>query len=518
MDSTDLKEYKMHKFKEGNHARANPFFSKRGMIIFGILLILLAIFVTSQDIMCDDFYWHISVGEWIVENQEIPTTGIFSWTGADTPWFAHEWLAEIVMYWFSLLGASFGGWLYFTICITIMFTMIYFMNKNEINKNYMVGMGAWVLLVVATKMVGSARPHMLSISFFIFLLYALEQLRKNENSKLIYFTPIVTLIWANYHGGTVMFIPILFLIYICSSLFNFNFMKLQGKRLSKKQIITMLVLFGINMLVVCINPHGFELITYPFSYSNIATKYIGEWQAPSWKSNPFAIILIIINCVILFLTRKKLQFTDLGVIGTLMMMTLVYIRFVWWLAVVMMFFIFKYVPAYNAQTLKKFKIGVLLVLFVGIICILLPHYEFGISESTFKPEAIQVIKNTEYNNLFNVYDAGNILIYNDIDVFLDGRSDMYQHVQSPHIYQDKESENYDPERTISVLEEGMNFENYAIPNMGEFIDKYELDLFMVTKRSKCRFYLETRDDVELLYKDEYTYIYKINNEGAVANG
>ena len=158
-----------------------------------------------------------------------------------------------------------------------------------------------------------------------------------------------------------------------------------------------------------------------------------------------------------------------------------------------------------------------MVLFIGILVILLPDYKFGIDDSIFKPEAIQVIKDTEYNNLFNVYDSGNILIYNDIDVFLDGRSDMYQHVKSNNIYQDKESEDYDPELQISVLEEGMNFENYAVKNMGDFIDKYELDLFVVTRRSRCRFYLESRDDVELIYHDEYAFIYKLNREGAVIN-
>lgn len=512
-----INEYKLYKLKEGNQPRANPFFSPKGMVVFGIFLILLAVFLTSQDIMCDDFFWHIKVGEWIVENKEIPTKGIFSWTGADTPWFAHEWLAEIIMYGFSLLGTDLGGWLYVLISVTIMYTMIYFMNMKELNKNYMAGMGLWIILVVATKMICSARPHILSMSFFVFLLFALEQLRKNENSKLIYFTPLVTLFWANYHGGTIMFVPILFLIYICSSLFNFNFMKLQGRKLSKKQIMTLLVMFAINMVVVCINPHGIKLITYPFSYSNVATRYIGEWQSPSWASHPFAIIVIIVTCIILFLTNKKLQFTDLGVIGTMMLMTLVYIRFVWWLSVVMVFFLMKYIPVYNAQTFKKFKITVLLVLFVGIIAILIPSYEFGIMDSQLKPEAIQVIKDAEYKNLFNVYDMGNILIYNDIDVFLDGRSDMYQHVQSPNIYQDEEADDYDPELTISVLEEGMNFDGYLIQNMEDFIDKYELDLFAVTKRSRCRFYLETRDDVELIYHDDYAYIYQIKDKEVTTN-
>lgn len=507
MDS-DKKVYQLNKFKEGNHPRANPFFSKRGMIVFGLCLILFAVFFTSQEIMCDDFYWHISVGEWIVDNKEIPTTGIFSWTGADTPWFAHEWLAEIVMYGFSLLGAEFGGWFYFVFSMTIMFACIYFMNKHEINRNYMVGIGFWILLIIATNMVTSARPHMLSMSFFIFLLYSLEQLRKNENSKLIYFTPIISLIWANYHGGTIMFIPILFLIYICSGLCNFNFLKLQGKKLSKKQILTLLILLAINMLVVCINPHGFELITYPFSYSNVATKYIGEWQSPSFKTFPFPILLIMIICIILFLTKKKLQFTDLGVLGTLMLMTLVYVRFEWWLAVASMFFIFKYVPVYNSQTYRKLKIGVLSILFVGIIVILIPSYQIGLIDPAVSNDAIQVLKNTEYTNLFNTYDAGNILIYHDINVFLDGRSDMYQHVLSPDIYQDENSENYDANKQISVLEEGMDFEMYNVENMNGFIEKYNLDMFLISKNARARFYLESREDIELLFSDENILIYK----------
>lgn len=510
MDS-DKKVYQIGKFKEGNHPRANPFFSKRGMIVFGLCLILFAVFFTSQEIMCDDFYWHISVGEWIVNNKEIPTTGIFSWTGADTPWFAHEWLAEIVMYGFSLLGTEFGGWLYFVVSMAIMFTSLYFMNKQEINRNYMAGIGFWVLLIAATNMVNSARPHALSMSFFIFLLYSLEQLRKNENSKLIYFTPLVSLIWANYHGGTIMFIPILFLIYICTGLCNFNFLKLQSKKLSKKQILTLLSLLAINLLVVCINPHGFELITYPFSYSNVATKYIGEWQSPSFKTFPFPIVLIMIICIILFLTKKKLQFTDLGVLGTLMLMTLVYVRFEWWLVVTSMFFIFKYIPVYNSQTYRKLKVCVLSVLFVGIIAILIPTYKMGLVDTSISDEAIQVLKTTEYKNLFNTYDAGNVLIYNGIDVFLDGRSDMYQHVLSSDIYQDEDSETYDKNKQISVLEEGMNFEMYNIENMDGFIEKYDLDMFLISKNARAKFYLETRDDMKKIYSDDRILIYqKVN--------
>lgn len=506
MDS-DLKDYKMNKLREGNNPRGNFLFSPMGMIIFGICLILIAVFINADSVMSDDYYWHVSVGEWIVQHKEIPMTGLFSWTAADTPWFAHEWLAEVVMYGFHSIDETFGGWIYYVLSMVLMYTMIYFMNKKEINRNSLMGLFAWILLIFATNQVNSARPHALSISFFIYLIYSLEQLRKNEKSKLIYFTPLVSLIWANYHGGTVMFVPIMFLIYICSSLFNFNFMKLQGTKLSKKQILTMVIMLVVNMLTICINPHGVSLITYPFSYSNIATKYVGEWQSPSLASFPFVIFLIIFVCIILFLTKKRLQFTDLGVLGTLMVMTLKYVRFEWWLAIVIIFYLLKYIPFYNVVKYKTLTCLSLSTLMIGTILLLLPTYTMGISANNHFTEAVAKIESVEYKNMYNSYNFGNYLIYNGYDVFLDGRSDMYQHVLSEDIYQDKDSETYDKDKQISVLEEAMEFESYNLENMQAFIDKYDLDLFVISKKVRANYYLKNCEDIELIYEDENLNIY-----------
>lgn len=485
-----------------------PFFTNKQQLLFGFCLIFLAVFMTSIGIMSDDYYWHISVGEWILEHKEIPMTGIFSWTASDTPWFAHEWLAEIVMYLFSLLGTEFGGWLYFTISVTLMYSMIYFMNKEKLNQNYMFGLIAWIFLIFATTIVGSARPHIFSISFFIYLLYSLEQLKQNENSKWIYVTPLITIIWANYHGGTIMFIPIFFLIYILSGLFNASWQKLSFKKLSKKQLKTLLIFFIINMTCICFNPHGIGLITYPFSYSNIATRYINEWQSPSFTKYPFVMVMIIAICIILFITKKKLNFTDLGILGTLMLMTLVYVRFEWWLAIAMIFILPKYAPYYGNQEYKSLKVISLLTMFVGIIIIMSPQYSFELSNIGLSSEAIEVLKTTDYENMFNTYDSGNTLIYNGFDVFLDGRSDMYQHKLSPDIYQDKDSENYDETKMISVLEEGMEFSSYNYKNMGDFIDKYKLDLFVISHNSRCNIYLASREDIDLIFEDDSILIYQ----------
>ncbi|MDI3270268.1 MAG: hypothetical protein QJR00_06155 [Bacillota bacterium] len=57
-----------------------------------------------------DTLWHIRVGRWIVENGEVPRTGIFSWSVPDAPWHAHEWLWEVLPYFAHSVGGFSGLW------------------------------------------------------------------------------------------------------------------------------------------------------------------------------------------------------------------------------------------------------------------------------------------------------------------------------------------------------------------------------------------------------------------------
>src|SRR5215470_16743258 len=43
-----------------------------------------------------DTYWHIAVGEWIVEHRAFPHVDMFSATVAGAPWIAKEWLSQLL--------------------------------------------------------------------------------------------------------------------------------------------------------------------------------------------------------------------------------------------------------------------------------------------------------------------------------------------------------------------------------------------------------------------------------------
>src|SRR5699024_11754469 len=101
-------------------------------------------------------------------------------------------------------------------------------------------------------------------------------------------------------------------------------------------------------------------------------------------------------------------------------------------------------------------------------------------------DAISVLKEENPKRLFNYYDYGAYLIYQDIPVFIDGRADLY----SKYIYKDYQD--------ISRL----SYHFY------ELIDKYQFDYFIVPKKSGIASFLLIDDQYKLIYKDKECFIFK----------
>src|SRR5258708_33859545 len=56
-----------------------------------------------------DTFWHVRVGTWILDNAQLPTVDIFSYTALGHPWIATDWLSEVLLataYRLGKLGAG----------------------------------------------------------------------------------------------------------------------------------------------------------------------------------------------------------------------------------------------------------------------------------------------------------------------------------------------------------------------------------------------------------------------------
>ena len=77
----------------------------------------LSLKLTVRDL---DNWWHLKVGDWILQNHAFPHTGIFSATAANRPWAAYSWGYEILLSlfykWQDILGMSIFGTI-FTILV-----------------------------------------------------------------------------------------------------------------------------------------------------------------------------------------------------------------------------------------------------------------------------------------------------------------------------------------------------------------------------------------------------------------
>ena len=101
---------------------------------------------------------------------------------------------------------------------------------------------------------------------------------------------------------------------------------------------------------------------------------------------------------------------------------------------------------------------------------------------------IEVIKKENPKRLFNMYDYGGDLIYNDILVFIDGRADLYSDY------------NYDDYLKISTLDYDTE----------KLIEKYDFDYFLVDKKYPISTYLNNNSKYQFIYQRDDILLYKKN--------
>jgi len=155
-----------------------------------------------------DIWWHLKVGDWIVEHLAVPHTGILSRTAANRPWVAYSWGYEVLLSrayaWFGLLGIGIFG-TFLTLAVAY---AIYWMLRRL--------SGRFWLACVLTGVVCSAflfngmpRPFFFSMVLLSVTLTLLLEANRSGRVRVLYWLPPIFLLWANLH---IQFIYGLFLV------------------------------------------------------------------------------------------------------------------------------------------------------------------------------------------------------------------------------------------------------------------------------------------------------------------
>lgn len=457
------------------------------LMLVGITLLMM-IFRAEYD---TDYFWHIKAGKYMVTHHTILTKDVFSWIVYGKSWMAHEWLFEVLIYLLSLIAPKSHVLIYCFITTLGILLVLYLTNKKNYEKNIPFTL-IWLtfFIIIFGDGIITARPHMLDYIMLPLVIYLCYDLKKNENSKKIYFLPLISVIWVNLHGGSSNLIYIVPIIFLITGLFNFSFGKIEEKRLSKKQILTYLIVILIATGALLINPRGIKILYYPYLNMNSTymLKTINEWQPSNLNSMthyPY-FVLLLFGVIIILISKKKLSLTDGLLFLFFMYLGLKSIRFWFYMYLVLNYIVFNYV---NEREYDKDTYLILSLVVIGLFALGIGYrddvkYNDKVSLDN---NTIDCLRRLKPQRLFNMYNYGGYLVYKDFKVFMDGRADLYY--------------NY-------------NYRDYfAISNLdGDYkniINKYNFDYLIVTSTYSINNYLGYNpDSYELIYSSGEVRIYK----------
>src|SRR5712691_8819810 len=167
---------------------------------FAALLAWLFIGGGGKMLLADgDTGWHIRTGDYILEHHGVPRTDLFTFTKPDEPWFAWEWLTDVL---FSSLHSIWGlkaislvAGLALCGAATLVFCRMLWSGGN-----------LFLSLVVALLANGAtlvhflARPHVFTFLLLAGCLWLLARDRRRPDAVIWLLAPI-TAVWVNLHGG-----------------------------------------------------------------------------------------------------------------------------------------------------------------------------------------------------------------------------------------------------------------------------------------------------------------------------
>ena len=145
-----------------------------------------------------DTGWHIRTGEWILAHRTVPFSDIFSFSKPGAPWYAWEWLSDVVFAWLNALGGLRTVVLFSAFLLSLTFTLLFRLVRTR--SNLIVAILITVIAADASSLHWLARPHLFTLLFLVLFYSALERVREGRIFYLA-LLPLATILWTNLHGG-----------------------------------------------------------------------------------------------------------------------------------------------------------------------------------------------------------------------------------------------------------------------------------------------------------------------------
>jgi hypothetical protein len=424
--------------------------------LFPIILICFLCILAVSAAPDPDMWWHLRTGEFILAHG-IPRSDVFSYTVAGSPWVAHEWLTEVIMWVTYRASGLLGLNLAFAAIIVGAFWLTYLAcDARPFVASFVV-----VLASLTSFFSIGIRPQMLNMLFFAAYILVVErwkdgcaEARVSHNQPpagLLWLLPLFGAIWANLHSGFMLGVVLLVTYSVGEGI------QLWAGRRDERGLewsgVRRLALVAVATLAAAlINPHGYKILTY--SYETLGAYYVSqgwvlEWASPTFHNItgwPFGAMLLL-GAACWALAPRRAALTDVLLFVGTAAAALVSARHMALFAIASTPIISRSIARCLEGT--RFHDDVIgkpiepppttlrRVLYwsvaVGMVLLAVVHGDYNVrafAAATPRKYPVRAVDFIERQGLagehcFNNYGWGGYLIWRGIPVFIDGRADVY---------------------------------------------------------------------------------------------
>ena len=228
-------------------------------------------------LMDADAGWHIRTGEYILDHHQVPHQDLFSFSKPGAPWFAWEWLSDVLLAglfrWAGLKAVVLFAGVLIAVYATVLLRLAFWMGANAL-----AAMFATLLAVGSSSIHFLARPHLFTLLLTPLSVWLILADRRRQ-TRWVWFLIPLTVLWTNLHGGFLVLLALLALLTVGAAVEH----RLGRENGGTRRYAWLFLGCAAASLV---NPYGWGLHAHIVSYlrSDWIRNVVMEFQSPSFRS------------------------------------------------------------------------------------------------------------------------------------------------------------------------------------------------------------------------------------------
>jgi len=271
--------------------------SARDIIFLLLFWSLLAGPFSTRPLADPDIGWHIRSGELMLATHSIPRTDPFSSTMQGQPWFAWEWLYDVLL---GILHHACG--LNGVVWLCALLVASIFVMLLRVLLEHGTGLPLAIVLMLLAEGAAAihlyARPHIVSWLFSLLWLVALERWEQPSAPRwLRWLFPLSMVLWVNLHGGWILGLALLGAYVLAAFFESLRTADAFARIHASKRARSLGWVLVWSSLATFANPYGWRLHAHIYRY--LGDRYlmnrIDEFQSPDfhgWAQRCFGTLVL----------------------------------------------------------------------------------------------------------------------------------------------------------------------------------------------------------------------------------